>query len=671
MTFLAPLAGLIAAAIAIPALLALYFLKLRRRRIDVSSTLLWRKAISDLHVNAPFQKLRRNLLLLLQLLALLALLIALARPTLRGPATQGMRVVILIDQSASMSAKEAGTTRLEQAKRQAQELVDNLGGQSKDGQTSGDGDAMVVTFGKQARVVQTMTGDRGLLRDAIGSIQPTDEPGRLAPAMRLAEPFALETTEGSSKPKGVLVYVFSDGRVPDEAQATPNGAEVRFVRVGPSEREAMTDNVGIVTLAAKRDPRDPRRVQVLSQLANAGAAVVQTNVTLSVAGKVERSLKLTLPPSPTKDIAIGLVTVPAEFELELPDSALLTVTHDHKDALASDNQASLVVAPPRKLRVLLVSDRGNVFLQRSINASGVERLATSTLAQYEATDSSQLVRGAGGDAGAGFDVVVFDAVSPKRVPPIASLSWGGAPPIAGLRRLAGPAGEEKGRPQPVLDWKRDDAMLRYVAIDDLLMQSPGRLALPDDATILATAASGPVMAEVRSSGHRHVVTSFDLARTNWPLRVSFAVFVDNVLSDLGLGGGAAAGRWYQPGEVSVVPAQGTSGGSGGARQFSVNGPEELMASVDQGVATLPMFRLTGLYRASSVLTAPWDKLPVNLCDDLETDVRPSGVLRFGSTPAQAQSGSEVVRKEVWRWFVLAGLALLMVEWYVYTRRVQL
>ncbi len=93
--------------------------------------------------------------------------------------------------------------------------------------------------------------------------------------------------------------------------------------------------------------------------------------------------------------------------------------------------------------------------------------------------------------------------------------------------------------------------------------------------------------------------------------------------------------------------------------------------MDQGVATLPMFRLTGLYRASSVLAAPWDKLPVNLCDDLETDVRPSGVLRVGSTPAQAQSGSEVVRKEVWRWFVLAGLALLMVEWYVYTRRVQI
>src|SRR5438045_3487868 len=104
--FLNPLTALIAAALAIPALLVLYFLKLRRREMVVSSTLLWKKAIQDLQVNAPFQKLRRNLLLLLQLLLLLMLCLALSRPVSNYTPGAGKMTVILIDRSASMSARD-------------------------------------------------------------------------------------------------------------------------------------------------------------------------------------------------------------------------------------------------------------------------------------------------------------------------------------------------------------------------------------------------------------------------------------------------------------------------------------------------------------------------------------------------------------------------------------
>src|SRR5580658_7413322 len=99
-------AASLAAAIVIPALLVLYFLKLRRKEMTVSSTFLWRKAIQDLQVNAPFQKLRRNLLLLLQLLLLLALLLSLARPVANYRPGAGKQTVILIDRSASMSARD-------------------------------------------------------------------------------------------------------------------------------------------------------------------------------------------------------------------------------------------------------------------------------------------------------------------------------------------------------------------------------------------------------------------------------------------------------------------------------------------------------------------------------------------------------------------------------------
>src|SRR3954452_22507973 len=114
--FLSPWAALVAAAIAVPSLLVLYFLKLRRREMAVSSTLLWKKAVQDLQVNAPFQKLRRNLLLLLQLLILLFLLLALARPVTHFTPGAGKISVILIDRSASMGTRDQelkGKTRLD------------------------------------------------------------------------------------------------------------------------------------------------------------------------------------------------------------------------------------------------------------------------------------------------------------------------------------------------------------------------------------------------------------------------------------------------------------------------------------------------------------------------------------------------------------------------------
>src|SRR3954469_4408086 len=83
------------------AIIALYFLKLRRRPVEVPSTLLWRRSIEDLHVNSLFQRLRRNLLLFLQLLVVLLAMLALAGPQVQGSSGQGRRLVLAIDNSAS------------------------------------------------------------------------------------------------------------------------------------------------------------------------------------------------------------------------------------------------------------------------------------------------------------------------------------------------------------------------------------------------------------------------------------------------------------------------------------------------------------------------------------------------------------------------------------------
>src|SRR5262245_30011518 len=116
-TFASPLSAVQWAVLAgIPVgIIALYFLKLRRRPVQVSSTLLWRRSLEDLHVNSLFQRLRRNLLLFLQLLAVLLAMFALAGPRIKGTAGQGQRYILVVDNSASMSATDLAPTRLARA----------------------------------------------------------------------------------------------------------------------------------------------------------------------------------------------------------------------------------------------------------------------------------------------------------------------------------------------------------------------------------------------------------------------------------------------------------------------------------------------------------------------------------------------------------------------------
>src|SRR5690606_30244038 len=101
LTFLDPLAGALVAAVSVPALLLLYFLKLRRRPVRVTASFLWQRAAEDLQVNAPFRWLRVSLVLLLQLLALLLLCAAIARPALSDLPPASGRVIVMLDASAS------------------------------------------------------------------------------------------------------------------------------------------------------------------------------------------------------------------------------------------------------------------------------------------------------------------------------------------------------------------------------------------------------------------------------------------------------------------------------------------------------------------------------------------------------------------------------------------
>ena len=159
----------------IPVVVILYLLKLRRTEVIIPSTMLWQKSLQDLTANAPFQRLRKNLLLLLQILALLALVFALARPFVRAEGSRGRSLCLVIDRSASMQTVEADGTRLDLAKQQAFGMIDSL--------ESGDR-MMVVSFAQSADVLCELTDDQYRLRQAVRGIRRFLRDGPSVPRAR-------------------------------------------------------------------------------------------------------------------------------------------------------------------------------------------------------------------------------------------------------------------------------------------------------------------------------------------------------------------------------------------------------------------------------------------------------------------------------------------------------
>ncbi len=670
MGFISPLVAAIAAGITIPALVSLYFLKLKRKRMVIPSTLLWQRAVQDLQVNAPFQKIKNNLLLWIQLLLLLLLLFAMARPTQNAFAAPGERVVIVIDHSASMNTTDAdGQSRLAAAKERALEVVDNLDAGGTDQAGAG---AMVMTYAHRTVVLQDFTTDLARVRSAIRGIEPTDQKSHLDSAIAAVEPHARQAG-GEDK---LYVHVFSDGRVSkstDEPLALAN-AEVRYHRMGASAGSG--DNLAIAALSARRDFEKPQLVQVYARLANYSDQPITTNVRFMADDRVLSTQKVTVPAVSKTAPAPGVLPPPGEtgltFDMTWLGDALITISHDHSDLLQVDNAARMLLSPSRELRVLMVTT-GNGYLELACQAAGIENLVQMTPEQFEKQDPKRLrrggwddaaVAGASGAAGEGFDVIVFDRYAPKDTPLINSLYFGVVPPLEGLSRKDtrpdSPANEL------ITQWDRSSELLRNVELSDIPLRRPGRLVVPVDGTVLAIGREGPVMAEVTRDTVRHVIVGFDLYESLWPHRISFPVFIKNVLPTLGLDGNTQeAGIDYHTGENAVVLADTE------IDTLTYTGPATIAGRALGTTFTVDAFPRVGLYETKADVPTRYKQLAVNLLDTQESDPRIAPTLAIGTSSQQAQAQAVEVRKEIWPWFVWGALAVLLLEWMVYTRRMHI
>jgi len=666
-----------------PLIVLLYFLKLRREPLEVPSTYLWARTVEDLHVNSIWQKLRRNLLLFLQLLLLLFAILACLNPSWSGTKLEEDRSIFLIDNSASMSATDVGPSRLDEAKRQAAALIDEM--------KSGDV-GMIIAFSDSdgARTIQSYTDNRKMLKQKLDTIQPTHRKTDLRKALRfaagLANPGRNAYDEGDAAAADAMpaaLFILSDGRIHGSPNFTLGNLKPEYIPIGKQE----ASNVGVVAFQATKNPEKPGQTQVFAGVKNYNAEPTQVELSLYLDDKLIDAESLAI----EADAKSG-----AEFSLTDVESGVLRLEVDTKDDLDVDNRAWAVLGVTQRVRILLVT-ADNLFLESAVTTDRIKKYADVKITKPEYLTTEEYKKEA---ADGTYDLVIFDQCGPETtalMPLSNTVFFGQLPPGADAAQddaeasvadetsventsnfwttngpCAGPA---------VIDMDQSHPLMQFVNMSNVLIGEAITLNPPKGATVLLDTDLGPMMAISTRDSVQDLVIGFGLIgrtddggeyfNTTWVRNdPSYPVFIQNLLSYLGGVSDESSQTIQQPGQLIQLRLDSAS------KQLNMKAPDGHRMDIGRGRSGAFAFTAknnTGIYELTDPLKPDTThRVAVNLFDEIESNLPPVMELELdeGVKVAGAR-GVARTRRETWKWLVLLVLFVLLTEWYIYNRRVYL
>jgi Ca-activated chloride channel homolog len=625
MAFLAPL-SLLLGLLAIPIIL-LYMLRLRRREVLVSSTLLWRKLLRDREANAPWQRLRRNLLLILQLLILTALVLALARPFLPVPSVAGGSVVVVLDASASMRATDVGESRFDGARQLVSRWIDDLGGDDR---------LTLILAGRTPRVLVSASADREALRAALAEAAPEAGSADWASALALAGGAA----QGF---RDARVIIVSDGGLPDDLPGLP--VETIYVPVGESG-----ENLALLALATRRlSPEaagageEQARTQLFASVANAGQESQSALLSIELDGVLYDSRRIDVAPGEqlglTWELQPGVATIRAHL------------SEQSADYLPLDDEAWAVVEGGTSNRVLLVS-AGNIFLEQAFaTLPGVELFLAQPGAPLDPA----------------FDLYVFDGAPLPDPIPDAPVFIVNPPPGSDneLLRVTGVF------TNTAVTSRLESPLLQFVDWAGVHVREAQQVAAPWARPVLS-AEGGPLLLAGEQAGRRVVILPFSLSNSDLPLQIAFPLLVANITSWLNPGRAFDAPAGLAPGDpVAITPGPETTAvvvekpdGSSWLQPVEGSGPVVFSETDEPGLYRV-VLRTSGGER-------PAGRFAVNLFQPGESRLLPAPSLRLGQTTVeQPENGENVGQHELWPWLAALAVLVLFVEWWVHYRGTRL
>ncbi len=592
-------------------IVALYLLRMRRKDQHVPATFLWPQRTEEVRANALIQKLKFNWLMVLQLLALTCLVYALARPISLQRGLTGDVTVFIVDVGASMGATDVAPTRLAEAKRQINTAIDGVRTQDR---------VAIIEAGPVPRVLCPLSSDKPRMRQALEMANQTDAPPAMSEALRLGSALCADLTSAR-------IVIVSDGVFDQVRDFSAGKAAVIYRRVGTSDANMAVTALGISDADKGR--------QLYCAVNNYGAVGMNGLVNLYGDGRLVDSRQIVVAGGKRYGITLPVSTSTHVFEAVLVDD----------DKLKADNYAVAVADSGSRLRVLLVAQGGDPFLEKALALD--PRVTLDKSESLPATERE-------GKGPSQYDVVVFDGVPDVPVRAASTLTFGAPGSSSPAATLGSPT-------RTTFTTVEDVPLMSGVDLSNTFIQTAALVKPRNGGRVVAEGrspdgASMPLVIQ-NSTNRREIYVAFRPGESDFPLQFAFPIFVSNALDFLG--GESVGGKIVvsagAPISLPATDAAVLTDPAGEKRTIQPVGGSVVIRGLDR----------VGAYKLDT--GGKVTTFYATLRDPVASHIAPVDELPLGS--ADVVANDRPVRTwDLWRYGLLAALLMLAGEWWLFARR---
>lgn len=477
--------------ITIPLLILLYILKRKYREEVIPSTLLWNEVYKNTRANTPWEKLRKNIMLLLQIIILLLLIFSLMRPFLNFGGKTYKNIILVIDNTASMTAEYGDGTRLDEAKRLAKEVLSS---------TKDDTNTYIISFDGNSNLLQNGDFNKEVSNEIISSISQSYNTGEISEILS----FVKAIGEGIEEEYEVIAITDRDFSLGDV-----NGKVVSLANSGVN---ASIDNISHKFLEDK--------VRVIATITNRGSGEYSGDFSIYDGEELITVEALELNEGENKTLTFDLSSIKSET---------LRGELSRKDMILEDNTYNHVIGKKKVNKVLIVTEE-NLFLEKAFSSiQNTEVYKTNSASNLTSADS--------------YDLYVFDGITPDIMPSKGSILFINPSSNEFFNVISGGEGGEAKAVIGEVSKYLEDTTFTAAKYNSIEIPYYGRGFLNIDEDFIGF--KGEV------DGRKIAALSFDLHNSDFPLKKEFPILMYELGENL-ISSGMVYKNNYKAGEKIIA-----------------------------------------------------------------------------------------------------------------------